>query len=150
MGKILAAAAAMLCLTAFNLTPGDRPFWLSGHWVHEDKERSAWTEESWLSRGQMLVGVGLSGSGETTKSYEYMRIDKDKDGRLTFWGSPQGTTPVPFRMTSLSAAEVVFENPAHDFPTRISYRREDDVLIATVSGPGGANAQTWRYRRVRD
>jgi hypothetical protein len=141
---------ALLCLTGFALTTGERPFWLSGHWVHEDKAKGIWTEESWLSRGEMLVGVGMSGSGDTVKSFEYMRIARDRDGRMTFWGSPQGQTPVPFPMTSLTAAEVVFENPAHDFPTRISYRRSDDVLTATISGPGGANAQSWKYRSVRD
>jgi hypothetical protein len=150
MRKLGLAAAAMLGLTAFTLTPGERPFWLEGHWVHESKDRSSWTEESWLVRGDMMVGVGLNGSGEVAKSYEFMRIAKDKDGRMTFWGSPRGAAPVPFRMVSLSAAEVAFENPAHDFPTRITYRREDDVLIATVSGPGGSKPQTWRYRRVGD
>lgn len=150
MRKLGLAAAAMLCLTGFTLTTGERPFWLSGHWVHEDKDRSSWTEETWLSRGRMLVGVGMSGSGEVTKTYEYMRIETDKEGRTTFWASPQGGRPVPFKMVSLSAAEVVFENPANDFPTRITYRRADDLLVATISGPGGANAQTWRYRRVGD
>jgi hypothetical protein len=150
MSKSMAAAAAMLCLTAFTPTPGDRPFWLGGHWVQEDKDRSSWTEETWLSRGRMLVGVGMSGSGEVTKSYEYMRIETDKEGRTTFWASPQGAKAVPFKMVSLSAAEVVFENPANDFPTRITYRRSNDLLVATISGPGGANARTWRYRRVRD
>ncbi|HEU0098258.1 MAG TPA: DUF6265 family protein [Allosphingosinicella sp.] len=150
MRKFGLAAAAMLWLTGFTLTPGERPFWLSGHWLHEDKEKSAWTEESWLVRGDMMVGVGMSGSGEAVESYEYMRIARGKDGRMTFWGSPRGSAPVPFPMVSLSAAEVVFENPAHDYPTRISYRREDDVLIATVSGPNGSKAQSWRYRRVRD
>jgi hypothetical protein len=150
MRKFELALAAMLGLTGFTLTPGDRPFWLGGHWVHEDKDRSSWTEESWLSRGGMLVGVGITGSGEVTKSFEFMRIETDKAGRTTFWASPQGRKPVPFRMVSLSAAKVVFENPANDFPTRISYRRVDDLLVATIAGPGGAKAQTWRYRRMRD
>jgi hypothetical protein len=150
MRKSGLGVAAMLGLTAFTLTPGERPFWLSGHWVYEDKDRSSWTEESWLSRGRMLVGVGMSGAGEVTKTYEYMRIETDEDGGTTFWASPQGGNPVPFRMVSLSAAEVVFENPANEFPTRITYRRADDLLIATISGPGGANAQTWRYRRAGD
>lgn len=150
MGRTALLAAAFVSLTGFTLAPGDRPSWLSGHWVHESKDRSSWTEESWLARGDMMVGVGMSGSGETARSYEYMRIAKDKDGVVTFWGSPQGSKPVPFRMVWLGAAEVAFENPAHDFPTRISYRRDGDVLIATVSGPGGSKPQTWRYRRVRE
>ncbi|HEX8308706.1 MAG TPA: DUF6265 family protein [Allosphingosinicella sp.] len=140
----------MLCLTGFASSPGERPFWLGGHWVHEDKERSSWTEESWLSRGKMLVGVAMSGSGEVAKSFEYMRIETDKDGKTSFWAAPQGRAPVPFKMVRLSAAEVVFENPANDFPTRIAYRRAGGLLTATISGPAGANAQTWRYRRARD
>ena len=148
MRKIALLAAAMLCLTGFTVTPGERPFWLSGHWVHEDQRSGAWTEESWISRGDMLVGVGMSGSGDVTKSFEFMRIGRDEDGRMTFWGSPQGQAPVPFRMVSLTAAEVVFENPAHDFPSRIRYRRADDLLTATISGPGDANAQTWSYKRA--
>lgn len=144
------AAASMLFITGFTLTPGERPFWLEGHWVHEDKAKGSWTEESWLSRGRMLVGVAMSGSGEAAKNYEYMRIETDKEGRTTFWASPQGRTHVPFKMVSLGAAEVVFENPANDFPTRITYRRANDLLVATISGPGGAKAQTWRYRRVGD
>jgi hypothetical protein len=144
------AAASMLFLTAFTPALGDRPSWLSGHWVHEDKAKAAWTEETWLSRGKMLVGVAMSGSGDVVKIYEYMRIETDKDGSTTFWASPQGGTAVPFKMVSLGVAEVVFENPANDYPTRIVYRRAGDLLVATISGQGGARAQTWRYRRVRD
>ncbi|HEX8512098.1 MAG TPA: DUF6265 family protein [Allosphingosinicella sp.] len=144
------AAASMLFLAGFAPAPGNRPSWLAGHWMHEDKEKAVWTEESWLSRGRMLVGVAMSGSGEAVKSFEYMRIETDKDGSTTFWASPQGRTPVPFRMVSLGAAEVVFQNPANDYPTRIVYRRSGGLLVATISGPGGAYAQTWRYRRVRD
>ena len=42
---------------------------------------------------------------------------------------------------------LVFENPAHDYPTRITYRRDGDRLVATISGPNGANPMSWRYRR---
>jgi hypothetical protein len=41
----------------------------------------------------------------------------------------------------------VFENPAHDFPTRVAYRRDGDRLVATVSGPGGRDAQSWTFVR---
>lgn len=150
MRKTGLAVAAMIALAGFAPAAGDRPLWLRGHWVHEDKSRASWTEESWLSRGGMLVGIGMSGSGEVTKSFEYMRIETDGEGKTTFWASPQGGQAVPFCMVSLTAAEVVFENPANDFPTRIRYRRSGDQLVATISGPRGANAQTWRYRRAGD
>lgn len=31
---------------------------------------------------------------------------------------------------------VVFENPQHDFPKRIEYRRDGTALKASISGPG--------------
>ena len=51
------------------------------------------------------------------------------------------------KLVSAAANSVVFENPAHDFPTRIAYRRHGKVLTATISGPGGAGSQSWRYVR---
>jgi hypothetical protein len=47
----------------------------------------------------------------------------------------------------MGRGEAVFENPHHDFPQRIVYRREGKALIATVSLNDGSNAMSWRYRR---
>ena len=43
--------------------------------------------------------------------------------------------------------EIVFENPAHDFPTRISYRKVDAGLVATIDGmiKGKPRAIEFRY-----
>lgn len=123
--------------------------WMSGDWVEEKGGR--WTEERWSRpRGGIMLGTSLSGRGGRAAEYEFIRISADADGRLTYFASPQGGSPVPFRLVSSSRHEAVFENPKHDYPTRIVYRRDGDVLIATVSGPGGKNARTWRYRRVGD
>jgi hypothetical protein len=51
---------------------------------------------------------------------------------------PENPYPVPFRMTELEARRAVFENPEHDFPTKIIYTRVgNDSLIVSVEGPGG-------------
>ena len=144
---LLAAAAVLLAAAAPGKADVSRLAWLSGRWVSEDGER--WTEESWTRpRGGMMLGAGSSGRGNRVRDWEHMRIAPDDEGVLSFWGSPKGRPPVPFKLVSLSADEVVFENPAHDFPTRISYRRAGKELIATISGAGGADARTWRYRKV--
>jgi hypothetical protein len=45
--------------------------------------------------------------------------------------------PVPFRLTSVSQQTATFENPSHDFPTRIIYRHgSDDSMTVSVEGPG--------------
>jgi hypothetical protein len=37
----------------------------------------------------------------------------------------------------VTANEVVFENPAHDFPKKITYKRDGDALTAAIEGPMG-------------
>jgi hypothetical protein len=142
---ITIAAAALL-----GAAPPARPDvaslgWMSGRWVEERGGR--WAEESWSEpRGGVMLGTGLSGKGGIADDYEYMRIARDAQG-VAFWGSPRGRPAVSFRLVSSGPNEVAFENPKHDYPTRIAYRREGGVLTATISGPGGAKAMSWRYRR---
>jgi len=49
--------------------------------------------------------------------------------------SPAGT-PTHFARTGGGENWVRFENPQHDFPQRIEYRRDGDQLHAAVAGPG--------------
>lgn len=120
--------------------------WLAGHWVEERGE--SWTEEQWLpARGGILIGVNRSGRGDRPAAFEYMRIGTGADGGLYFFGSPAGAAPVAFRLTAAEGQTAVFENPAHDFPVEIRYRREGDRLFAEVSGPGGARPQRWTFVR---
>ncbi len=148
MRRATLAIAAWLCLAGLAPLPKlPMPGWMSGDWVRE--EGGAWTEEHWSrSRGGLMLGTGRRGRGDRVESFEYMRIAREADGRLTFWGSPGGAPAVAFPAVETGPAKVVFENPSHDFPTRVGYSRSGNMLTATISGPGGANPQSWRYRRV--
>lgn len=120
--------------------------WLGGAWVSEGED--GWTEEFWMEpRGGVMLGVNRSGKGERLGIFEYMRIAEDAHGGVAFWASPGGKPASAFPLVSTGPGEAVFANPAHDFPTRIVYRRVGDVLLATISGASGANAQSWRFRR---
>ena len=44
---------------------------------------------------------------------------------------------------------MTFTNPAHDYPQRISYRRDGEELVAEVSLLDGSEANRWRYRRAK-
>jgi len=143
VGALLLGSAA---LAAPNNAAASFLAWMSGSWITESS--GGWTEERWSSpRAGVSLGTGLSGRGNRAESFDFMRIAADDAGKISFWGSPQGATPVPFALVSATRNELVFENPSHDFPTRVVYRREGDVLTATISGPGGKDAQSWRYRR---
>ena len=120
--------------------------WMAGDWIEE--KGGAWTEERWAPpRAGVMLGTTLSGTGDRATEFEFVRIAADARGAVDYWASPEGRSAVPFRLISASAAAAVFENPKHDYPTRIAYRREGAMLVAEISGPGGAHPMRWRYRR---
>jgi hypothetical protein len=150
MAKTVAAMLALALSAGFAPEPvGTADLaWLSGHWVQEGP--GGWTEERWSDpRGGVMLGTGLSGKGAKATSFEFMRI-ADGPGGPVFWGSPGGKSAVAFPIAGFARRAVRFENPKHDYPTRIAYKREGGMLVATTSGPGGSNPQTWRYRRSGD
>ena len=148
MRRIMVAAAALLLIGAAPEAKRAEDFgWLAGTWVAEEAGRN-WTEERWAApRGGVMLGTSLSGQGEEAGWFEFMRIAADEDGRLAFHASPGGAPASAFPLVSSGTREAVFENPAHDYPTRIVYRRVGQVLSATISGPGGAKPRSWRFRR---
>jgi hypothetical protein len=52
-------------------------------------------------------------------AYEFMQIRPDTSGRLEFVALPSGQAETTFRQAGdTGTEEIVFENPAHDFPQR--------------------------------
>lgn len=151
VGRLKLAMAALLLVAAPAAAADMAELdWLVGAWTTDSRPNALrWTEERWApARGGVMLGTSLSGRAGEAFTYEFVRIAADKEGVITFWASPEGRPPVPFRLVDVSHGEAVFENPAHDFPTRITYRRTGQGLEATISGPGGANPQTWRYGKL--
>lgn len=126
---------------------GQLPDWLAGTWIMQQPDGS-WTEEWWTPpRGGIMLGAGRSGRGDNADWWEQTRIERAA-GAVKFCALPKGQKGACFAATSISANQIVFENPSHDFPTRVAYRRDGDRLFAEVSGPGGANPQRWQFRRA--
>jgi hypothetical protein len=147
--KLWTCAAAALLMAAAPAGPAVQDLgWLAGSWISEQGGR--WTEERWAPpRGGVMVGTVLNGSGDKAGSFEFMRIAPDKDGMPVFWASPEGKTAVPFRYEGGGQREARFTNAANDYPHRIVYRRNGNVLTGTISKLDGSNANSWTYRRKR-
>lgn len=140
------AIAALLLVAA--APKADDLDWLAGDWAVEEAGR--WTEEHWTRpRGGVMLGHSRSGKTGTTDFFEYLRIEAGADGRLTLWASPQGVQPTPFQLVSSGRQQLVFENPANDYPQRIRYVRVGNILTGTISMLDGSRSNAWRYRRVR-
>lgn len=128
----------------------ERLSWLSGCWESANGQRRSvehWTKPD----GGTMLGVGRTVSGEKTVSFEFMRIDRDASGALVFTAKPSGQPEASFTLVRLGEREAVFENPAHDFPQRITYRvRDDGSLLARIENiaPGSGKAIEFPMQRA--
>jgi len=108
--------------------------WMAGHWCTDSGGKSV--EEIWLPpRGGELVGLGRTYTGDRAVGFEFLRIAAP-EGAQSYIAQPGGQPPTHFARTGGGQHWVRFENPQHDFPQRIEYRRDGDMLHAEVAGPG--------------
>lgn len=116
----------------------DRAGWLAGCW--ELRARNRVTMEMWMPpAGGLMLGASRTTVDGATREYEQLRLRAVGD-TLVYTAIPSGQRETDFRSTSVSDTAVVFENPAHDFPRRIVYRRVGaDSLVARIEGPGPNN-----------
>jgi len=110
------------------------PHWLAGNWCGENAKRRV--EEYWMrGAGGLMLGVGRTLAPGRKAQFEFMRIEM-VDGLPHFIAQPQGAAGTTFKQSAAGDDWVQFENPAHDFPKRVEYRRSGDELKATIAGPG--------------
>jgi hypothetical protein len=128
-------AAAVLLAFAAHASAQDAPDldWLAGHWCGTQGENRI--EELWLARGGQLLNLGTTTRGDALVSFEYTRIES-RAGGVVFVAQPGGVPPVEFALVEADDRRLVFANPAHDFPQRVSYWRDDAGLHAEIAGPG--------------
>lgn len=144
-----AASAMLLIATSINAQELAAVSFLAGHW--QEKTEREDTQEAWLGpQNDLMVAVNLSSRGARA-SFENLRIVK-RDGKLIYLASPGGRSPpTEFPLKESDVNRVVFKNSGHDFPQRIIYRREGDVLIARIEGKisGQEKSKEWKFQRVR-
>jgi hypothetical protein len=138
-------AAAALALQAPS--PGQPDLdWMAGYWLQCEEGREV--AELWTTRrGGVLLGLSVT-TGRQAFGFEQVRIETTYDGEtMQYVALPRGAQgETVFRMSRAGPQEAVFDNPAHDYPQRIHYRREGDLLIARTEGANGADGQEFRYR----
>ena len=107
--------------------------WLGGCW--EQTSPHGTRQEQWMAPlGKTMVGMSRTVVGGRTIEHEYMRIE-ERDGALVYIALPSGQREASFKQIELTDSSVVFEDPAHDFPQRIRYRRRGDgSILAQIEG----------------
>jgi hypothetical protein len=111
--------------------------WLEGTWQGKIGERNFEARYSGADGGQVLSASKYTKEG-VAAGFEFERFE-EVDGTLVLTPFPEGKSSVTFKLAELDpkSRRAVFENLAHDFPTRLSYQRvADNKLTILVSGPG--------------
>jgi len=124
-----------------------RAGFISGCWEHRTSPTVI--EEHWNKPlGGMMLGTSRTVRAGRAVSFEFLEISV-KDRKLTYTARVNGQT-TPFAAAKVTDSEVVFENPAHDFPQRIIYRRTPNGLFARIEGTdnGRPRARDFPYQRV--
>jgi hypothetical protein len=146
---VFAMSAALSLEDSIQGAAIERLQWLSGCWEMRRGDRI--TEEQWMSpRGGVMIGMSRTVRGDSLVELEQVRIES-RGGDLIYVASPLRQATAEFRGSATAGGNVSFENPGHDFPTKISYRKQGpDSLVATIEGQRSGRTRTveYPYRRV--
>lgn len=129
--------------------------WVLGPWTRTGKTsviRETWRKVSDATFEGESIATSLA-DGEIL-NYETLRLVSMSDGVFYIAKVAENDLPVPFRMTHCADDLVVFENPEHDAPQRLTYEHKrapgnsHEALDVTVEG-GAMKAFTLRFNRTR-
>lgn len=110
--------------------------WLTGAWLLD--RGASRTEEHWSTPASNgMLGTSRTLRGDRMVEFEFLRIVA-RDGAIYYLAQPGGRPATEFKLTSFDGVTAIFENPQHDFPKRILYKKNPDgSLTARIdAGPG--------------
>lgn len=150
-------AVAFLVLPGVASSQSSKPTltdiaWIAGCWEMTVAEKDLRISELWMKpAGGMMIGAGRTVKAGKTVDYEFIRIVDEADGIFYVAKPTANKEETRFKMIKSSAREVVFENPAHDFPQRVMYRLDGEKLHARIEGTrsGKTSGVDFPYTRAK-
>jgi len=152
MRTVILACAIAATVTGAQSQPMaiDQLNWLAGCWSSEKGEPGS--GEFWLPpAGGMMLGIGRTIRGGRTIEHEFMSLHVGQDARLVYTARPSRQNEAAFVATEVTAETATFENPAHDFPQRITYRLvSKETLLVRIDGTrqGQRREVDFAFRRM--
>lgn len=111
--------------------------WLPGTWVRTNNKPGQTGQEKWeIPSAEKLTGKGFTLKGADTVFVEKLAIIRKGNNLFYVVNTPTDPKPTYFKFTSITNDSFVCENPKHDFPQKIVYKRTGDKVKATISGQG--------------
>lgn len=113
----------------------DKLGWFKGRWTQVEGPDLVSYEEWVRVSPTLYAGKSWTLYQLDTVFFEQIELKLDWDDIYYIPTVKENAGPVPFKMTKLEGRFVQFENPEHDFPTKITYEAQgDSVLMAVISG----------------
>lgn len=114
----------------------DSAAWLLGTWT--DSSKMGRSTETWHKENDSTyTAESFIVSQKDTVFYEQVKLQQ-RNKEVYYVAKTKGQNDdesVPFTLTSKGAETLIFENPQHDFPSKITYTKvSDDSLYAEISG----------------
>ncbi len=134
-------SVVFICVVfVFNIAAQDKTklgelHWFSGCWETKDDAKKLLVSEQWMKPvGGMMLGVGRTVKNGKAVDFEFMRIEQ-KGNDVFFIAKPRANNDeTPFKLIKSIGSEAVFENPEHDFPQRVMYKRQGTKLTGRIEG----------------
>ena len=127
----------------------DPPVWLAGCWVA--RAPGVRIDEVWMApEDGFMVGMSRTLRDGRPPSWELLALG-ERDGALTYSAHPSGQALAHFPAVRVAPDTLRFENPEHDFPRAIEYRRiAPDSVLALVFGEGVAPRPSFGLSYARE
>jgi len=143
----------LMMTAALQAAPNDlRPDlgWMSGYWLMCDRGE---VSETWSDpRHGLITGMNVT-VRDGQAGFELSRIapaEATPNAPLAYFAQPEGQPVTVFPVVESGPNRVTFQQAAHDFPQRVVYEREGDVLNARIEGEidGQTRIIRWRFQKA--
>jgi hypothetical protein len=125
--------------------------WLIGNW--KDSLAEGFSSETWTKKNDTcFTGVSYFLKGKDTVSKEFIQLVLTGDSLyyIPVVKDQNKGQSVKFTNTLLNANQMVFENPLHDFPQKISYFLiKTDSMLAEISGTLNGKFRSVKFPMTR-
>jgi len=122
--------------------------WMQGCWSRTGSE--AGTVEQWMApAGGNMLGMSRTIKGGKSVEHEFILISEVGPGVLAYTASPSRQATATFKLAKREGDSWIFENPTHDFPQRVIYRKDGADLVARIEGTRNGKTRAIDYPMKR-
>lgn len=148
MIRIRAWAIAASATGTALASPPEIPKFMTGCW--EQQTAKGFDEECWTDgRAGLMMGTGRYIADGAIQHWEWMRIVRRADGKLSFNASPTGDPMVTFDVIAQTDGSITFAKDDYSYFQRIRYSRTQSGMDVELLFKDGQLLARRSYRSTK-